>query len=242
MPAPAIVEKPPATSAPAAGPSPDPLGAVSGLATVVVTLLVVLSLGALIAVVVAAGMSRPAGSADTIVFTVPAPYHPGVQDAAKYVPQNATATPVGNWTPARGREIALRALHWLGWPYSWDAGNAAGPTYGRAVDAASRNDAHVLGFDCSGLVMYALGPWLALDHAASSQYAEAGHLHPGLDQLQVGDLIFWSSDGTVGGIGHVAVYIGGGRVVQAPQSGSVIDIVPLDQVEPGRIGVTRPLS
>jgi cell wall-associated NlpC family hydrolase len=57
-----------------------------------------------------------------------------------------------------------------------------------------------------------------------------------------GDLIFWSKDGTVQGIGHVAVYIGGGNVVQAPHSGDVIRITPIYEVEPGAMGATRPLS
>jgi cell wall-associated NlpC family hydrolase len=133
-------------------------------------------------------------------------------------------------------------LSWLGWPYSWDAGDASGPTYGTAVDYDSRNDNRIRGFDCSGLVINAVAPWLALSHDAASQYTEAGRLHPALDSLQPGDLVFWSQNGTVDGIGHVAVYIGGGYVVQAPHSGAYVDAVPLDQVESGSIGVTRPLT
>lgn len=186
------------------------------------------------------------GNADRIVLTVPAPYVPtgaggqaaqAVTPAVTYVP-----APVGNWTSPRGIQIANRALAWVSWPYSWDAGDANGPTYGVAVDAASRNDASVRGFDCSGLVLYAVAPWLNLSHSAAAQYNEAGGVHPTLDQLQPGDLVFWSSDGTVNAIGHVAIYVGNGNVVQAPHSGALIDVVPLDQVEGGRIGVTRPLT
>jgi cell wall-associated NlpC family hydrolase len=57
-----------------------------------------------------------------------------------------------------------------------------------------------------------------------------------------GDLVFWSSDGTVGGIHHVAIYIGGGNVIQAPQSGSTIQITPLWSVDWGFYGATRPLT
>jgi cell wall-associated NlpC family hydrolase len=67
-------------------------------------------------------------------------------------------------------------------------------------------------------------------------------VHPSLASVQPGDLVFWSKDGTINGIGHVAVYVGNGYVVQAPRSGARIQVTPLDMVEPGRIGVTRPLT
>lgn len=160
-------------------------------------------------------------------------------------PDTGPTAPAGTastWTPAIGQQIADRALRWLGWPYSWDAGNADGPTYGKAVDYDSRNDPHVYGFDCSGLVMYAFAPWLSVDHSAADQYTQAGTLHPSVDQLQPGDLVFWSDNGTVAGIGHVAIYLGDGQVVQAPYSGAYIEITPLDQVESGYLGATRPLT
>jgi cell wall-associated NlpC family hydrolase len=111
------------------------------------------------------------------------------------------------------------------------------------VDADSRNDPHVYGFDCSGLTMYALAPYLrGLDHDAAKQYTEVGRWHPALDALEPGDLVFWSHDGTIDGIGHVAVYIGAGQVVQAPQSGDHIRVTPIYQVESGDMGATRPLT
>lgn len=146
------------------------------------------------------------------------------------------------WTPAVGIAIAERALRWLNTPYSFAGGNASGPTYGAAVDAASRNDGSIRGFDCSGLVLYAMGPWRQMSHSASSQYLQAGTVHPNLGQLLPGDLIFWSGNGTIKGVGHVAVYIGNGNVVQAPQSGDVVRVTPIDQVEAAKIGTTRPLT
>ena len=171
---------------------------------------------------------------------VPASYRPvQVQQpvAAAELPR------MGNWTPERGREIAERALSWLNWPYAFAGGGPDGPSYGVAVDHDSRNDATVRGFDCSGLVMYALAPFTrALTHDAAAQYTEVGTWHPALDSLQIGDLIFWSTDGTIAGIGHVAIYIGNGNVIQAPRSGDRIKITPIYQVEPGDMGATRPLT
>jgi cell wall-associated NlpC family hydrolase len=212
------------------------------VAEAIVGLVVLTVVGALIAIVVVAASSRPPAGASTLVFTVSAPYDPGAHQLAA-VPAAATRpAPYRNWTPARGIAIATRALGWVNWPYTWDGGNASGPTYGRPISYDSRNDAHIRGFDCSGLVLNALAPWLGVDHDAAAQYQEAGSLHPALADLQPGDLVFWSKDGTINGIGHVAIYIGGGEVVQAPHSGAYVDVVRLDQVESGKIGLTRPLT
>ncbi len=148
----------------------------------------------------------------------------------------------GAWSAAIGQQIADRGLQWLGWPYTFDGGNAAGPTYGKAVDYDSRNDAHVDGFDCSGLVLYALAPWKALAHDAATQYTHAGTLHPSVAKLLPGDLVFWSDNGAIAGIGHVAIYLGDGQVAQAPYSGAYIEVTALSQVESGYFGATRPLS
>lgn len=157
-------------------------------------------------------------------------------------PEAVAPAPMGDWTPRRGVLIAQRALRWVGWPYSFAGGDADGPTFGTPVDHDSRNDGRIRGFDCSGLVIYALAPFRSLHHFAATQYGEAGTAHPGLDALQPGDLLFWSKDGTVSGVGHVAIYVGDGRVVQAPESGARITVTSIGDVEPGRIGVTRPLS
>ena len=148
----------------------------------------------------------------------------------------------GNWSAARGREAVRRAERWLGWMYAWAGGNASGPTYGVCAGDGAYNDCHVRGFDCSGLSLYAWAPYMRLDHYAASQYWQAGSFHPSTSQLLPGDLVFWSSNGAPSGIHHVAIYIGGGNVIQAPQSGSVIQITPLFDVDWGYLGATRPLT
>lgn len=146
---------------------------------------------------------------------------------------------VGVWTPAKGRAAADRALHWLGEPYSFAAGSFTGPTWGACVtDDSGWNDCHVFGFDCSGLALYAwAGEGIYMDHFAMTQYGY-GSVHPSVDELLPGDLVFWSSNGARSGIHHVAIYIGGGNVVQAPQSGDVVKISPLWSDE--YFGATRP--
>ena len=146
----------------------------------------------------------------------------------------------GSWTAAKGRTAVARAEHWLGWPYAWAGGNASGPTYGVCAGDGAWNDCHVIGFDCSGLAMNAW-PQAGLAHYAATQYLQ-GSYHPSMSNLMPGDLVFWSSDGSVAGIHHVAIYIGGGNVIQAPESGEVIQITGLYNVSWGLFGATRPLT
>ena len=148
----------------------------------------------------------------------------------------------GSWSSSAGQTAVNRAMAYLDWPYSFAAGNYSGPTYGIAVDYDSRNDGGIYGFDCSGLTLYAWAPYLHMDHYAATQFWQAGSVHPSMSQLQPGDLVFWSSDGTQAGIGHVALYIGNGNVIQAPHSGAYIEITPVNQVEDGYYGATRPLT
>ncbi|MFE6055951.1 transglycosylase family protein [Kitasatospora sp. NPDC056446] len=76
------------------------------------------------------------------------------------------------------------------------------------------------GWDCSGLTQAALRaagvsvPRVAADQAAAST-------HVSLDSLQPGDLLFWSNNGKDSGVYHVAIYVGGGKYVEAanPSSG-----------------------
>jgi cell wall-associated NlpC family hydrolase len=153
-----------------------------------------------------------------------------------------SAGSMGGWTAGKGQAAASRALNQLGVPYSWAGGNYSGTTWG--VDSPGTEGAHdsqVNGFDCSGLTMYAWAPQgLYMDHFAASQYY-AGSFHPQPGQFRPGDLLFWS-DGGIGAIHHVALYIGGGNVVQAPHSGDVVRVTPWDQVSYGYIGATRPLT
>ena len=133
-------------------------------------------------------------------------------------------------------------MHYLGWMYSYAAGNTSGPTYGVCTGDGAWNDCHIIGFDCSGLSLYAWAPYLYMDHYAATQYSQVGSFHPSTSQLMPGDLVFWSENGTPSGISHVAIYIGNGNVIQAPQSGDVIKITNLYSVESGYYGATRPLT
>ena len=50
-----------------------------------------------------------------------------------------------------------------------------------------------------------------------------------VSQLQPGDLLFYHTDPTDPGyISHVAVYLGDGKMVQAPETGENVEVVPAD--------------
>jgi cell wall-associated NlpC family hydrolase len=145
----------------------------------------------------------------------------------------------GSWTPAKGQQAVNRALSQLGMPYIWAGGNAYGPTSGGCTDPIA--PCGTVGYDCSGLVLYAWGA-TSWAHYAATQYGQVGRYHPSPGNFRRGDLLFWSGNGTRWGIGHVAIYIGNGNVVQAPQSGDVVKITPWWAVEAGYFGATRPFT
>ena len=125
-------------------------------------------------------------------------------------------------TPAPGAAVATAisfALAQLGKPYQW---GAAGP------DA----------YDCSGLV-YAAYKAAAIHIARTTfQWYLDGPQVP-LDQIEPGDLLFSAgSDGTPTNPGHVVMYLGGGQIIQAPQTGQDVQIDPLDLA--GVVVATRP--
>ncbi|OXM69443.1 NlpC/P60 family protein [Amycolatopsis vastitatis] len=120
--------------------------------------------------------------------------------------------------------VIARALARLGMPYAWGGGNASGPTRGIRDGgvADSYGDYNKIGFDCSGLMIYAFAGVRSLPHYSGYQYS-AGRQVP-LSQMRRGDLLFW---GGPGGIHHVALYLGGGQMVEAPQSGLRVRIAPV---------------
>jgi cell wall-associated NlpC family hydrolase len=103
--------------------------------------------------------------------------------------------PIGS--PGAGHAAAASiALRYLGVPYAW---GGASPS----------------GFDCSGLVMYVYAQLgISLPHYTVAQWNATDPI----SSPEPGDLVFFN------GLGHVGIYIGGGRFVNAPHTGSVVRI------------------
>jgi peptidoglycan DL-endopeptidase CwlO len=76
------------------------------------------------------------------------------------------------------------------------------------------------GFDCSGLVQAAWAyAGISIPRDTYSQYAALPHIP--MSDLQPGDLIFYN------GLGHVAMYVGGGDIIDAPRTGLDVEKIPM---------------
>ena len=112
--------------------------------------------------------------------------------------------------------VIKRAQSQIGVQYSWGGGTAAGPSYG--IDEGSGT----MGFDCSGLILYAFaGAGIKLPHYSGSQY-QMGRQIPSA-QMRRGDVIFYGP----GGSQHVALYLGNNQMIEAPYTGATVRIAPV---------------
>jgi cell wall-associated NlpC family hydrolase len=90
------------------------------------------------------------------------------------------------------------------------------------------------GFDCSGLVMWAWAQaGVDLPHYSGAQFDDTAPV-PVAD-MEPGDILFYGP----GGSQHVAMYVGGGEMIEAPETGEVVHITPI-RLGDGFVGVGRP--
>ena len=111
----------------------------------------------------------------------------------------------------------------LGTPYLWGGEGLASQNYE---------------FDCSGLTQAAYASvGIQIPRVAADQWYAGPH--PSRSQLQPGDLVFFSTDpNDPSKIHHVGIYVGGGMMIDAPHTGSVIRYDPID-AEGDYFGATR---
>jgi peptidoglycan DL-endopeptidase CwlO len=85
-------------------------------------------------------------------------------------------------------------------------------------------------YDCSGLTMRAWeAAGVSLPHNAAMQQSEVPSVSIG--SLEPGDLVFFGDPAY-----HVAIYIGGGNIIQAPHTGADVEITPLSYMPPTSAG------
>jgi peptidoglycan DL-endopeptidase CwlO len=101
------------------------------------------------------------------------------------------------------------AMSRQGMPYVW---GAAGPK----------------SFDCSGLVQWSFAQAGIVMPRVAADQALTGPAVP-VSQLQPGDLLFYHTDPTAPTyISHVAIFLGNGWMIQAPETGMNVEVVPAD--------------
>jgi len=129
----------------------------------------------------------------------------------------ARSAPTGSVAPVTGglvsaavlRAMLLAAESRVGMPYIWGAN---GPS----------------AFDCSGLVQWSFAQAGVVMPRVAADQARTGPAVP-VSRLAPGDLLFYHTDPTAPGyISHVAIYLGDGKMIQAPQPGMRVEIVPVD--------------
>ncbi|MDD3243711.1 MAG: peptidoglycan-binding protein, partial [Eubacteriales bacterium] len=107
-------------------------------------------------------------------------------------------------TPAslsKGQQIVEYAKTFLGIPY----------VYAKADPS--------VGFDCSGLTWYVLKHFGINAPRSSTGYATAGTSVSSMAEAQPGDILCFRNP-----VGHVAIYVGNGLYLHAPQTGEVVKI------------------
>lgn len=146
-------------------------------------------------------------------------------------PALATASP--DIRPASNQQainlVIARALSQRNVPYTYGGGDAAGPTRGvqraapaptidprvatfpgLAPQAVVEPPSDVVGFDASGLIVYAFaGVGLKLPRSSGDQYLASRKVAPA--QALPGDLIFYGPDGSR----SVALFLGNGQMLEA---------------------------
>nr|WP_242703770.1 C40 family peptidase [Enterococcus sp. 669A] len=100
---------------------------------------------------------------------------------------------------AKAQDIIMSAKQYLGVPYVWGGTTPAG-------------------FDCSGLMQWVFAQnGIGIPRVSQAQQASVKEIP--VSEVQPGDLVFWGRPAH-----HVALYIGDGYFIQAPQPGDVVKI------------------
>jgi cell wall-associated NlpC family hydrolase len=189
------------------------------------------------AVPAAATIGAPAAVTTADAITAPKAYRPfaigttGVPatSTTRIATSSQPVSPVAFvTTTAPPGSAAAKAIEFglaqRGLPYVW---GGDGPQKGEA------------GFDCSGLTTAAYAyAGITLPRTAHTQFYAGPHVPDGAE-LQPGDLVFY---GVPARVHHVGLYIGGGRMVNAPTFGKPVQLAYVRYKGDDYLGATRPAA
>lgn len=127
----------------------------------------------------------------------------------------------GVHTTAQEQRIVDLAHSYMGTPYVWGGESPRG-------------------FDCSGFAQYLYGKvGIQIPRTTYTQWTARNGRSVSKGQLQPGDLVFFRGSDSRGGLpGHVGIYIGGGKMIDAPHTGSDVRIDYIDSFG-GYMGARR---
>jgi peptidoglycan DL-endopeptidase RipA len=129
---------------------------------------------------------------------------------------------VGLRGSAAAQRVIDRAMSQIGVQYVWGGGNGRGPSTG--IPDAFGSSLDRVGFDCSGLMQYAFdGVGVDLPRVSRNQF-NAGRKVP-VSEVRPGDMLFYQNSG--GPIHHVAMYVGDGKMIEAPYTGASVRVTPM---------------
>ena len=120
-----------------------------------------------------------------------------------------STTASGSDPTVTGSSVVADAEQYLGVPYQW---GGTSPT---------------TGFDCSGLVQHVYGDLGISLPRTSQEQVTVGTPVASLADAQPGDLVFFEPSAS--GPGHVGIYIGNGQMIDAPHTGTDVQIQSVGQ-------------
>ncbi len=113
-----------------------------------------------------------------------------------------------------GSQVVSAAVQYAGTPYVWGGTTPAG-------------------FDCSGFTQYVYAQLGVQLPRTSEEQATSGTAVASLSDAQPGDLVFFAgSDGSANEPGHVGIYVGNGDMIDAPYTGTAVQVQPVADAGP----------
>lgn len=109
-----------------------------------------------------------------------------------------------------GNDIVSYLKQFIGTPYQWGGNNLSS------------------GVDCSGLIQQGFAKFgINLPRTSYQQYSQGQAVD--MRGLRPGDLVFFDTDHAKAGPDHVAIYMGGGKMLEAPRPGKKVQITDMTQ-------------
>lgn len=124
------------------------------------------------------------------------------------------ATPFASGGSPTAAQVVSEAEQYEGTPYVWGGTTPEG-------------------FDCSGFTQYVYAQLGVSLPRTSEEQATVGTPVASLADAQPGDLVFFAgSDGTASSPGHVGIYLGNGEMIDAPYTGTTVQVQPVADAGP----------